>query len=96
MFITAKLTSEQRGCVQCVQCVLVLADLKKVQTSLPRACNDDHLITLALKRRLSDRRYVDKPVIRPGYVNRALAKLIEVNPLYQSIQIDLSCEKIGI
>ena len=43
MFITAKHTSEQwqlKG-----QCALVSADLKKVQTSFPRACNDDHLIT---------------------------------------------------
>ena len=34
------------------QCVLVPADLKKVQTTLPRSCNDEHIITLALKRRL--------------------------------------------
>ena len=40
MFITAKHTSVQQGLKG--QCVLVLADLKKVQTSLTRACNDDH------------------------------------------------------
>ena len=44
MFVTAKHTSEQCGLEG--HCVLVLADLKKVQTSLPRTCNDDHLITL--------------------------------------------------
>ena len=47
MFITAKHTSEQCGLEG--HCVLVLADLKMVQTSLPRACNGDHFITLTLK-----------------------------------------------
>ena len=80
LFITPKNTSDQWGLKG--QRVLIPADLKKIQTSLPRIFNVDHLITLALKRRLSDRRYVDKQVIRPGLVNRALAKPIEVNPLY--------------
>ena len=75
MFITARHTSEQWGWKG--QCVLVVW---KVQTSLPRACNDDHLITLALKWRLSDKSYVYEQVVRPGLINRALAKLIEVNP----------------
>ena len=60
------------------------------QTSLPRACNDDHLIKLSLKRCLSNRGYVDKQVIRPGLVYRALAKLVEVNPLHQNIQLNMS------
>ena len=80
LFITAKHTSEQWALKG--ECVVVQADLKRIQTSLPRACNDDHLITLALKWRLSDRGYVDKQVIRPGIVNRALRNLIEVNSLY--------------
>ena len=52
MFITAKHTSEQWGLKgQCVQKVrFEMADLK-----LPRACNDDHLIALALKQCLSER-----------------------------------------
>ena len=58
MFITAKNSSEQWGLNE--QCVLVPVDLKKVQTLLPRACNDGHLITFTLKRRLSDRGFVDK------------------------------------
>ena len=58
MFIKAKHTNKQwelKG-----QCVPVPADLKKVYTLFSRACNNDHLITLTLKRRLSDRGYVDK------------------------------------
>ena len=31
------------------QCVLVPTDLKKVQTILPRTCDDKYLISLALK-----------------------------------------------
>ena len=65
------------------------------RSSLPRACTDDHLVTLALKQDLSDRGYVDKQVIRPGLVNRVLAKPIEVNPLYQNIQIDPSWENVS-
>ena len=65
------------------------------QTSLPRACNDDHLIKLSLKRRLSNRGYVDKQVIRPGLVYRALAKLVEVNPLHQNIQLNMSWENVS-
>ena len=65
------------------------------QTSLSRVCNDDHLITLSLKRCLSNRGYVDKQVIRPGLVYRALAKLVEVNPLHQNIQINLSWENVS-
>ena len=45
------------------------------------ACNDDDLITLALKQPLSDRVYGDKQLIKPGFINRELAKLIKVNPL---------------
>ena len=33
-----------------VQCVLVPTDLKKIQTILPRTCDDKYLISLALKR----------------------------------------------
>ena len=65
-----------------------------VETSLPRAYNDEHLIKLVLKQCLSDTSLADKQVIRPGLVNRVLAKLIEMNPLYQNIQINLSWENI--
>ena len=39
------------------QCVLVPADLKKIETSLPRPCDLDCVISLALKSRLSDKTY---------------------------------------
>lgn len=39
------------------QCILVPSDLKKTVLSLPRACDDDCIISLALKRRLTDRSY---------------------------------------
>ena len=47
MFTTTKYKSKQLGLKS--QHVLVPADLKKVQASFPRTCNDNHLITLALK-----------------------------------------------
>ena len=76
MFKTAKNTGERWG-------LKVIHHIwKRVQTSLSRACNDDHLITLVLKQCLSDRGYVDKQVIRPGIVDRILPELIEVNPFY--------------
>ena len=62
---------------------------------MPTACNDDHLITLALKWRLSDGGYVVNQVIRLGLVNRVLAKLIEVNPLCQNIQINPPWENVS-
>ena len=64
-----------------VNVFLFQQNLEKLQTSLLMACNDDDLITLALKQRLSDRGYVDKQLIKPGFINRELAKLIKVNPL---------------
>ena len=51
------------------QCVLVPADMEKIQTSLSRACNDDLMISPVLKRRLNDSNYVVKKVIRPDLVN---------------------------
>ena len=38
---------------------------------------------------------MDKQLIGPGLVNRVLTKLIEVNPLYQNIQIDLSWKNVS-
>ena len=62
-------------------CFSTITGLKKVQTILPRSCDEEYLISLALKRRLSDKSAVNKQN-RPAFtfVNRALAKLIEINP----------------
>ena len=44
MFIIAKTKGAQlKG-----QCVLVPTDLKKIQTILPRSCDEEYLISLAL------------------------------------------------
>ena len=48
MFIVAKMKGAQRGLKE--QCVLVQTDLKKIQTILPRTCDNKYLISLALKR----------------------------------------------
>ena len=93
MFIVAKHKGAQHGLKG--QCVLVPADLKKIQTILPRSCNEEYLISLALKRRLSDTSIVNKQHIRPAFVNRALEKLVEVNPFYKDVRIDNSWEDIS-
>ena len=92
MFIVAKAKGAQHGLKG--QCVLAPTDLKKVQTILPRSCDEEYLISLALKRRLSDRSAVNKQ-IRPAFVNRALAKLIEINPFYNNVIVDNDWENVS-
>ena len=86
MFIVAKAKGAQHGLKG--QRVLVPTDLKKVQTILPRSFDEEYLIFLALKRRLSDKSAVNKQQICPAFVNRALAKLIEVNPFYKNVIVN--------
>ena len=93
MFIVAKAKGAQHGLKG--QCVLAPTDLKKVQTILPRSCNEEYLISLALKRRLSDKSAVNKQQIRPAFVNRALAKLIEINPFYNNVVVDNDWENVS-
>ena len=76
------------------QTVMVPADLKKIQEKLPRAVNEDCLISLALKRRLSDNKAVKQEYIRPAFVNRALQKLKEINPLYKNVIIERDWEDL--
>ena len=90
MFIVGKQKGSQHGLKG--QCVLVPADIKKIQNVLPRRCDDNHIILLTLKHRLSDKSFFSKQNIRPAFVNRALAKFIEINPHYGNIQIDPSWE----
>ena len=66
---------------------LVPADLKKIQTTLPRNCNDEHLISPAVKRILSNKIAHHKQHIRPAFVNRALAKLKEINPFCSDVVV---------
>ena len=93
MFTVAKAKGAQHGLKG--QCVLAPTDLKKVQTILPRSCNEEYLISLALKRRLSDKSAVNKQQIRPAFVNRALAKLIEINPFYNNVVVDNDWENVS-
>ena len=48
MFIVAKTEGAKHGLKG--QCVLVPTDLKKNQTILPRSCDEEYLILVALKR----------------------------------------------
>ena len=48
MFIVAKMKGAQRGIKE--QYVLVQTTLKKIQTILPRTCDNEYLISFALKR----------------------------------------------
>ena len=93
MFIVAKAKGAQHGLKG--QFVLAPVDLKKVQTILPRSCDEEYLISLALKRRLSDKSAVNKQQIRPAFVNRALAKLIEINPFYNNVIVDNDWENVS-
>ena len=76
-------------------CFSTITGLKKVQTILPRSCDEEYLISLALKRRLSDKIAVNKQQIRPAFVNRALAKLIEINPFYNNVVVDNDWENVS-
>ena len=93
MTIVGKQRGSQHGLKG--QCVLVPADMSKVQDILPRTCDDNVLISLNLKRRLSDRHYVSRQNIRPAFVNKALDKLKEVNPLYKDVRIDKTWENLS-
>ena len=93
MFVVDRHKGAQKGLKGHV--VLVPADLSKITNSLPRQCNEGHLISLALKRRLSDKSEYSKTNIRPAAVNAALKKLMEVNHLYKSISISSCWESIS-
>ena len=58
-------------------------------------CDDENLISLALKRRLSDTSFVNKQNIRPALVNKALEKLVEINPFYKNVRIDDTWEDVS-
>ena len=85
MFIVAKTKGTQHRLKG--QCVLVPTDLEKIQTILPRLCDEEYLISLALKRRLTDKSSVNKQQIRPALVNTALQKLAQINPFCINITI---------
>ena len=93
MFIVARTKGAQHGLKG--QCVLVPADLKKVQTVLPRSSDEGCMISLALKRRLTDKSAFNKQHIRPAAVNNAPRKLKEINPFYKDVLIDDQWETVS-
>ena len=93
MFVVDRHKGAQKGLKGHV--VLIPADLTKITSSLPRQCNEGHVISLALKRRLSDKSEYSKTNIRPAAVNAALEKLMEVNHLYKKISISSSWAHIS-
>ena len=93
MFIVAKTKGTQHGLKG--QCVLVPTDLEKIQTILPRSCDEEYLISLALERWLADKSVVNKQQIRPALVNTALQKLAQINPFYSNITIHNEWEDLS-
>ena len=73
----------------------MLTDLKKIWIILPRSCNEEYLISLALKCRLTDKSVVNKQQIRPALVNTSLQKLTKINPLYRNIAIDNAWDNLS-
>ena len=69
--------------------------MKKVQTILPTLCDEEYLISLALKCWLSDKSAVNKQQIRLAIVNRALAKLTEINSFYKNIIFDNDWQNVS-
>ena len=74
------------------QVVLVPADLNKITTALPRSTAESQIISLALKRRLSDKSHVLKQYIRPEKVTEALNYLKKENKCYSDIAFDSNWE----
>ena len=95
MFIVNKHRGGQNGLRG--QSVLVPSDLKKVQQALklPRPFDEGHIISLALKRRLSDKSAIEEQHIQPALVNAALRKLKEVNHFYKNVEISQSWEQVS-
>ena len=93
MFIVARHKGAQHGLKG--QVVLVPTDLKKIQSVLPRSTNNGHIISLALKRRLTDKSSFSKQHIRPAAVNQALQKLKEINHFYKDVVISDNWEDVS-
>ena len=83
IFIIAKMESFQHGLKG--QRVLVPKDLKKVQIILRWSCDKEHLISLALKFRLTDKSVYNKQQISPALVNRA----------FENVTVDIDWEALS-
>ena len=92
VFLVAKTKGAQHGLKG--QCVLVPTELKKMWTILPRSCNKEYLIFLALKCWLTDKSVVNKQQVCPALVSAALQKLTKINPFYSHNTIDNDWEDL--
>ena len=88
MFIVVILKGAQHGLKR--HCVLVPADLKKIQTVLPRSCDDECVISPALKHCLSGKSVVNKRHIKLSLFNKALEKLVEIHSFHKQVCLDNS------
>ena len=68
---------------------------EKDSDSFARFYDDEYIISLALKQCLSDKSVVNKQHIRPSLVNKALEKLVEINPFYKQVRLDNSWEDLS-
>ena len=91
MHIVAKHKGAQSGLKG--QVTLVPADLKKIQSVLPRNTTDENLIAIALKRRLTDKSEIHRQNVRPAAIISALEKCCEINPLYKQVTLSNDWEK---
>ena len=91
MTITARHRGAQSGLKG--QVVLVPTDLKRIQQALPRSTYEGHLVTVSIKRILTDLSAYIKQNIRPEKINAAFKWLKENNPLYQNVNYDENWEK---
>ena len=77
------------------QVVLVPTDISKVTNSLPRVTSESQIVTLALKRRLSDKYAFHRQFIRPSYVNKSLQYLKNNSQFYSNIEINHEWETVS-
>ena len=75
--------------------ILVLTDLEKIKTILPRLCDEEYLISLPLKRWLTDKSAINKQQIRTALVNTALQKLAQINPFCINVTINNEWEDLS-
>ena len=83
MFIVAETKGSQHKLKG--QCALVPTDLNKIQIILSWSCDEEYLISFALKHLLTGKSEVNRPQICPSLVNTALQKLTKINSFYSNI-----------
>ena len=93
MFNVAKTKGAQDGLKE--EFVLVPKDLDKIQTILPRSWDEEYLISLALKRQLTDKSVVNKQQVCLDLVNTAPQKSAQINPFYSNITIHNEWEDLS-